>query len=156
MPRADPQAKAETLDLENYFPVLLTALSNKWSGAASQLYMKRFGIGIMEWRVLSAAAAAPGARPFDVCQMVGVDKGAVAKAIRALSSRGFLGVEPDQRDGRSKILTLTTEGWRIHNQILTVALKREAILLETLSEGERGLLLDFLRRLLDRLPALKE
>jgi DNA-binding MarR family transcriptional regulator len=144
------------LDLENYYPGLLTALANKWSGTASRLYSKRFGIGIMEWRVLSAAAAEPGIRPHRVCQIVGVDKGAVAKALRTLAERELVVTELNESDARSKSIRLTEEGWRIHEQVLDIALRREASLLSVLSVSERRDLFDYTRRLLAQLPEITD
>lgn len=144
-----------TLDLDRYFPFLLTALSNKLSSSASQLYARSFGVGVIEWRVLSGAAAAPGSRPNDICQMVGIDKGAVAKALKVLSDQGLVSTEANARDGRSKTIRLTEAGWAMHDQILTIALARQERLLAALEPEERDRLLDYMRRLLATLPALK-
>jgi DNA-binding MarR family transcriptional regulator len=149
------ERKGRTLDLERYFPFLLTALSNKLSSSASQLYTRSFGVGVIEWRVLSGAAAAPGSRPNDVCQLVGIDKGAVAKALKTLTDQGLVATEANERDGRSKTIRLTGAGWALHERILTVALARQERLFEALQPEERDRLLDYMRRLLDRLQALK-
>jgi DNA-binding MarR family transcriptional regulator len=143
------------LDLDRYFPFLLTALSNKWSSAASQLYVKGFGIGVIEMRVLTAAACVPGLRPNDICQLVGIDKGAVAKALKALEGRKFVITAANTRDARSKTIRLTKAGWALHDDILVVALARQERLLAPLSLDDRERLLDYLRTLLAHLPSLK-
>jgi DNA-binding MarR family transcriptional regulator len=143
------------LDLDRYFPFLLTALSNKLSSSASQLYTRRFGLGVIEWRVLSGAAAAPDSRPNDICQLVGIDKGAVAKALKILTDRGLVETEANKRDGRSKTIRLTDNGWVVHERVLRVALARQEQLLEPLQREERERLFDYMRRLLAHLPAMK-
>ncbi len=143
-----------TLELERYFPFLLTRLSNKLSASASQLYMREFGVGIVEWRVLSGAAATPGARPHDICHLVGIDKGAVARAIRTLTERGLLATHAGAGDRRSKQLHLTEQGWQVHDRILKVALAREQTLLSCLPPADRERLLDYMRRLIGQLPEL--
>jgi len=154
-PTGGQQDERRTLDLERYFPFLLTQLSNKLSSAASQLYMREFGVGVVEWRVLSGAAAAPGARPNDICYMVGIDKGAVARAIRTLGERGLMTTEPGTEDGRSKTLHITEAGWALHQQVLEVALRREQVLLAPLSPADREKLLHYMRVLIAQLPSMR-
>lgn len=53
----------------NYVPSHLSHLNNRLSSGASQLYLKHFGVGINEWRILSVLSNWPrstaGATPLE-------------------------------------------------------------------------------------------
>lgn len=46
----------EVVDITTYIPHLLSSVNNALSRGASKLYLKRFGIGIVEWRVSDVSA----------------------------------------------------------------------------------------------------
>ncbi len=49
-------SKKTALHLERYVPGLLAWLSNKLARSASHIYRKQYGLGIVEWRILSYLA----------------------------------------------------------------------------------------------------
>ena len=53
--RRSPHAPA----LDSYTPAYLTFLANKLYGGASAIYRRRFGVGIVEWRIMSLLAIEP-------------------------------------------------------------------------------------------------
>ena len=55
----DARASANALDLENYVPAFLTWIANKLSSSASLIYRRRFGVGIVEWRIMALLAVEP-------------------------------------------------------------------------------------------------
>ena len=55
-PKTSKTLTEVTLHLERYVPGLLAWLSNKLAGDASKVYRSRFGVGIVEWRILSYLA----------------------------------------------------------------------------------------------------
>lgn len=71
-----------------------------------------------------------------------------------MAERHLVVTELNKTDARSKSIHLTAEGWRIHEQVLEIALRREAKLLAVLSASERRVLFDHLRRLLAQLPEI--
>jgi DNA-binding MarR family transcriptional regulator len=154
--QSQEQPLRETLDLEQYLPFLLTSLSNRLSSSASRRYVQKFGVGVLEWRVLAGAAAVPGARPNDICQLVGIDKGGVARSIRTLVEKGIISTADGEKDGRSKHIHITDAGWVLHEAIRKEALARERKLLEPLTDNDRQRLITLLRILLDQLPMLRD
>ena len=48
------------LNLSRYVPGLVTFLANKLATGASQCYRKHFGIGVVEWQMLSMLAVESG------------------------------------------------------------------------------------------------
>ena len=64
--RRDPEASGGrragerlVLDLDRHVPYFFTHISNRLSRGASRVYLKHFGLGITEWRVMGVLAVAP-------------------------------------------------------------------------------------------------
>lgn len=152
MSRRNDRAPADrpVLDLDRYVPFFLTAISNKWSRSASRLYLREFGVGIIDWRVMSMLAVEPDITANRVSQVIGMDKAAVSRSLHALEGRGLVTGDAERR----RRVRLTPEGRAVHDRIIQVALDRERRLLADLSEPEVELLIGLLRRLHARMPAL--
>lgn len=142
------------LDLDNYVPALLNFLSNKLAATASKEYKKRFGVGVLEWRMLSMLAVEDHITANRICQVIGLDKGGVSRSLHKLQQSEHVKFEVDPTDARRQVVSLTAKGWKLHDQILTVALKREQILLGGLSQEEIKTLIGLLRHLHGRVGFL--
>ncbi len=147
MPQRPGPGSARCLDLDNYVPGLVTWLANKLSAGASKLYRERHGLGVIDWRVMSTIGAEDGCTAARICQVVGLDKGAVSRSLALLSARGLVEVA-----GRAKPLRMTKAGRDVHDAILDLALAREARLLAGLSPAEVAELVRLLHILLGKVP----
>ena len=130
-------------------PGMLNRLSNKLSASASALYLERFGMGVLEWRVMVAIAAEPGVSGHRISQIFGLDKATVSRGISRLDHAGYL---EWSGSGRQRCPALSPSGWRLYDRIVPIALERERQLLQGLSAEEHDLLIDLLHRLLANLP----
>ena len=144
--RSCPDA-GRSLDLDNYVPGLVTWLANKLSAGSSKLYRERHGLGVIDWRVLSTVAAENGCTAARVCQLIGLDKGAVSRSFALLSARGLVVM-----GGRAKPAQLTPAGRNVHDALLDLALAREAKLLSALTPAETAELIRLLHILLGKVP----
>lgn len=149
-------ADRDVLDLGAYVPYFLTAISNTWSRSSSRLYLERFGVGVTEWRVISQLAIEPGIPAQRICEIIGLDKGAVSRSVTVLVAAGHVVEGIDGSDGRRQLLELTLSGYALHDRLITLATRREQILLDSLTPDERKQFTGFLRRIHARLPALRE
>lgn len=156
--RHAPEAGAarDVLDLGGYVPYFLTAISNTWSRSSSRLYLKRFGVGVTEWRVISQLAIEPGIPAQRICEVIELDKGAVSRSVSTLIAAGHVREQPDPRDARRQLLALTDTGYALHDQLIALATAREAVLLADLSAEERAQFTHVLRRIHAKLPELRE
>jgi DNA-binding MarR family transcriptional regulator len=136
------------MDRDASVPFLLVAISNKVVASASQAYMRHYGLGIMEWRVMALLASDPGITGKDISTLSGVTAGSVSRAINALRRRRYLDVINDAADNRRSFLKLNSVGMALHNRIIISALEREALLLTGFAQAERRTLLSYLKRLL--------
>jgi DNA-binding MarR family transcriptional regulator len=148
--------KTLQLDLSNYVPAQVTFLSNKLSSGASACYRRHFGIGIVEWRIFALLKIEPNISANRICQVIGLDKAAVSRALKTLNAQGYVSFEKDEKDARSSLVNLTKSGVALHDKILKVALKREKILLQELTKEEISTLLVLLEKLNSRVAEVNE
>ena len=135
------------LDLDRYLPFGLTAIANKIARSASRVYLRRFGVGINEWRILANLRINPGVTANLICQTSGLDKAAVSRSLRLLEDGGMIETSGEPTDVRGRSLRLTARGDALHDGLIGLALRREALLLDGFDEAERKLLLSFIARL---------
>ncbi len=143
------------LDFQNYVPALMTRVSNKWSWSSSQLYYKKFGIGINDWRVMTRLADAPGTSANRISVITGLDKALVGRSIKFLEGRGLATTQSDPTDRRSRTVRLTPKGDEVNRQILSIALRREKQLLAGLTPMEVKTLLTLLSRLAENVSGIQ-
>ncbi|MDF2120129.1 MarR family winged helix-turn-helix transcriptional regulator [Roseiarcaceae bacterium H3SJ34-1] len=142
------------LDLDVYVPHHLTVIANRWSRGSSRIYLKRFGIGVNEWRIISMIAVEPGVTAQRAGLVTSVDKGIVSRAVKEMEAQGLVTATQDDGDARKTSLILTAKGYDLHDRVVAVALEREKRLLEGLSPNEVRHLARLLARIRENLPAV--
>ena len=75
----------------------LLVLVNLTARPFGRLYARRYKITLAEWRVMFTVAGRPGAAASEIAEMLGLDKMAVSRAIRALERSGNLKRTTDGR-----------------------------------------------------------
>jgi DNA-binding MarR family transcriptional regulator len=146
---ADPDAKPQSLVLDEYLPYRLSVASNAVSRLIARAYEDRFGLAIPQWRLMCVLAEGGGATQAAVLTRTGLDKVTVSRAARDLAARRLVMRSDHQADGRSHVLELTGEGRRLHAEIAPLALAYEAALIAGLGPTEVAQL----KRLLGRVQA---
>ena len=141
------------LDMTRYVPALINHISNKLSRGASALYRERYGIGIIEWRILAQLASEPGTTARSICERTALDKSAVSRSFGVLQNRGLIAF-PKNNGRREQFATLTAAGKRLHDRIMKVALEREQRFLAPLSNAERLVLVELLNKLYANVDAV--
>lgn len=150
-----PKAKAKVVNLERYVPAYLTWIANKLSGGASQHYLNAFGVGIETWRCLVLLANEPTVSAQQVSKVIGMDKGSVSRCFKAMQKQKLITLGLSDTDGRIRLAKLTSEGRKLHDRMLGVALERERALLSTLSDDEHETLIRLLKQLHENLPTVE-
>lgn len=140
------------LDLDHYIPFLLSAIANKWSRSSSHIYLAEFGVGVTEWRIMAMLALEPRVTAYRICQVIGLDKAATSRALRALEGRGLVASWQEEPQNHRKTVELTPAGEALHDRIIRRAHNREGILLADLSTDEVDVLAGMLRRMMRRVP----
>jgi DNA-binding MarR family transcriptional regulator len=139
------------IDGANYVPSYLSHLNNRLSSGASQLYLKHFGVGINEWRILSVLSNWPRSSAGTIGETVGMHKTVVSRSLREMEEKQLVLI--DSSDGQ-RLIELTAAGQALHDRIVVVALERERLLTQGFSEDERQMLFGLLRRMLANVEAV--
>lgn len=137
----------KTIDRDHYFPFFVSSIANKISRGGSRIYLKLFGIGIIEWRILSVLAHNPQSTANVICNAIDLDKAAASRSIQVLERLGYVATATDPGDGRKRTVSLTAPGQALHDRAIKVALRREQQLLDGFSDAERDTFLGLLRRM---------
>jgi len=134
------QSTHDELILENFLPYRLSILSHTVSTTIAQVYDKRFGLSIPEWRVIAILGRFPGLSAVEVAERTFLDKVAVSRAVTKLIKNGRIDRQFADADRRRSILNLSEEGQRVHDEVAPLALRFETDLLNKLSDEERSAL----------------
>lgn len=116
---------SKVIDLNTYIPSFLSTINNALSRGASQKYREQFGIGIVEWRVMSMLAIEPNIPAVRIGEVICTDKGQVSRALLSLSEANLAVSEIVSADVRKKNWWLSTAGYAMHARILEIAIERE-------------------------------
>jgi len=143
----DTRISAHALNLDNYVPAYLTYLVGKISNSASATYRPQFGIGITDWRIMALLATEPWIPAGRVCDVIGLDKGAVSRSVRGMKSAGIVDLQRGGYEPVRQAIALTRKGLTLHDRIVKLSLARERQLLKGFSAAERKLLINFLSRM---------
>ncbi|HVV12947.1 MarR family winged helix-turn-helix transcriptional regulator [Amycolatopsis sp.] len=148
---SQPSFRVRSVGRDDYVPAYLSLISNALSWGGSRLFLRLHGVGINEWRVLSAIVNAPGSTATRLGEELGLNKSVISRSIQLMQTRDLVAIETS--DGR-RGLRLTARGHELHDQLMAISLKREELLLAGFSEEEKRLLLSFLRRMHRNVPVM--
>jgi DNA-binding MarR family transcriptional regulator len=136
---------------EQYVPYFINTISNAITNSGSQVYLRRFGVGMNDWRVLSYVGMDPGVTAQEVSSHTKIDKSVISRSVKTLVENGLVIVESSPGFRR---LFLTQDGAKLYKALVPVAMDRERILLDGLTDDDVDELLRLLRTLRDNLPGL--
>ena len=100
--------------------------------------MRREGVDSGEFDVIHAIRKNPGITQAGVCEITGLDKGAVARQTANLEAKGYLIRRENPADGRSRLLFATEKVERLKNSKAHIEASFYEWLLEVLSKEERA------------------
>jgi DNA-binding MarR family transcriptional regulator len=136
-------------------PYQLVLLGNRLNATNSKHYLARYGVGVIEGRVLCALADIDQAAAADVAARLGIDQASVSRALRSLVESGLVEIMGDKNDGRRRLLRLTAAGCTLRERLIADILHRTEIALDGFSPAERSLLSEFIKRLMANVTALE-
>lgn len=133
----------EVLDFDAYTQHLMSVVVNKLGSLSSADYLAQFGLGSIEMRTMASLAYQPNLKASEICNLIGIDKAAISRALTKLMDRALLIASED----RQKRYQLSDTGWSLHEQFLELVKQRQSSLTQGLSEDELILLTHMLRKL---------
>lgn len=147
---------ASTLSFSRSPTVLLQFAAGRFTRSAARLYQKEYGVGATEWRMLVMLTRKPESSVSEASETIGIDKGAVSRALAAMEKKGLVEAIVPDGDARRRKWLLTKDGKALHATILDVAMTRQRKLLAGFSEQEVKDFNAYLTRFMHNLDALNE
>lgn len=138
----------EVIDVSSYAPFLLNAVSNAWGRKTSTIYRRDFDMGLSEWRVISMLNIEPGITASRICDVLRLDKAAVSRSLKALLKKGLLGYEQVSNDPRKRLWSLSAEGLKTHDALMSVALSCESKLVSNIDPEDFNAFLRVMHQML--------
>lgn len=100
-------------------------------------------ISLVEWRCLMWLAARPGSSGAETAMGVGMDRMNVSRSLRSLRDKSYTKRRHDDEDRKKWQWRLTDSGWKVYDRILTSAIQRDEILVQSLDKSEHAAVLQF-------------
>ena len=125
------------LNINEFLPYQLVALSSKVSEDFSQVYISHGGLTQAQWRVLAHVTAVAGKTAKQICELANMDKSTVSRAIKQLEEKGYIQLSKHSSDKRSMVLTATVSGRALYQDITPKALDWESELMSCLQSNEQ-------------------
>lgn len=144
------------IDYDTYVLGNFVRVANRISRGSSALYRRRFGVGVVEWRIMNALAVCAATAAGEICDITGMDKAPISRGVRTLVDRGLVAVNSDPGDQRRQALTLTEAGRDLYREMVPVALERERRFLSALSPEDAKTLRRLLLLLRDHAREMDE
>jgi DNA-binding MarR family transcriptional regulator len=125
------------LKLEHFLPYQLNVVSNLVSQALSRVYVRRYGIGVPEWRVVVTLGQYGVMTAKAVGAHTHMHKTKVSRAVALLEKRRLVARRANRNDMRETFLSLTAAGRAMYQEVAPHALEFARRLTEMLAPGDR-------------------
>lgn len=147
--KTDPRISSASMRLDMDSSVLTQVhfVGNRINATGSAGYRKWYGIGISEFRLLVVLANEPGSTGARINEIMGLDLGAISRALRRMEENGLVLSTEHPRHPSYKCWYLTHDGAELHDKIHEMTREREAAILKGFDRSEVFLLLSLLHRL---------
>ncbi|MPT48670.1 MAG: MarR family transcriptional regulator [Sphingobium sp.] len=134
----------QVIDRHLYVPHYLVVLANGMERGQSRIYIKHLGIGINEARIITVVAHSGPLTAAEISEILVMNKSITSRSLQTLEAKALVEIGAAKR---SRPVTLTAEGYRLHDRIITVSLAREKLMLNGFSPNEKAIVLGYLARM---------
>ncbi len=136
----------EEFKLDQFFPYLARVFYSQITKAVSQIYEDQYGMKRYEWRAMVILAPQESLTSAEIMERSSMDKVSVSRAVSALRKRGWILEQTNKKDGRSRLLKLSSDGRNVFQQLLPQMVALEQKILDDLSSDEIALLISLMKR----------
>lgn len=144
----------KTLSMSRTPTMLMSFAANKFTEAAARYFKNKFDLGTVDWRVVLLLARMPDITAVQASKTLGVDQATVSRCAQRLIKMDLISVGDLHANGRSRGLSLSPAGRRLHDEILEASLTRIKFLLKEFDPDEVKVFCKMLLRLTDSLEDL--
>jgi DNA-binding MarR family transcriptional regulator len=139
-----------------YLAVRVMSLANRLNRGASSFYQRRFGIAMVDYRIVMALGLVKGLNISEVAAAADIDKAAASRSLRDLEKRGMVELEQTATRGRAAIVHLTEEGKALARELKKSSRLREQRLVEALTADELTQVTALVQKLIDGVPNMNK
>lgn len=144
----------QKINIDRHATAQINMLANKLMLKSSTAYTQNFGIGMMEWRVISVLSNSPNSSLQSISDILGLDKAAVSRTVKKLEEKQYISVAGDKSDKRVYVINLTQTGKQLYEVAADFAIDREKQLLENLNDDEKDQLFRLLKMLRNKVDEM--
>lgn len=145
----------EAVAFDRYLPTVLSKLVSELRISANAFFGDRYGVTLIEWRILSFLAAAGPSSAYTIWTEGELDKAAVSRALRGLEAREFVTISSAAKSRRpSLVIDLAPAGRKLHDAMFDEIMARHERLLDGLSPEAVDALFGLLRRIRENIPGM--
>ncbi len=124
------------LQLLKFVPFRLNRLAAEVSTKLAEVYSDRFGIDIVEWRILITLAAHDSCSAQFIVNCTRTHKSRISRGVNRMIELKLVARSESKGDRRETLLRLTSKGKALHQQLVPVVLEQECRMMECLDEAE--------------------
>lgn len=135
---------------DEFIPAKIMTLATLLRRATALRFTRLFGVSLVEWRVIMRLAANPGISTTQLSDRIGLNKGQVSRAVASLADRGLIRSEPHPSDTRKAVLSLTSEGDGLHQDMMVAGIARHAEFFDGISVDDLAVATRVLDQLTDK------
>jgi DNA-binding MarR family transcriptional regulator len=152
-PPGSGQDNGPALELEEFLPYRLNVVASLASQALARIYGERYGIGVAEWRVLAALGPSGVMTGKAIGAHSLMHKTKVSRAVALLAKRKLLVRRVNRQDMREALLSLTTAGRAVYQDLTPIALDFARHLVDGIDAGDQAVFNGVLKVLTERAAA---
>jgi DNA-binding MarR family transcriptional regulator len=124
------------LELPKFIPFRLNRLAAEVSTKLAEVYTDRFGIDIVEWRILVTLAAEGPCSAQSIVRSTRTHKSRISRGVNRMIELNLV-VRSDSRDDRREArLRLSAKGRALHGRMVPVVLAQEQSIVSCLTRQE--------------------
>ncbi|MEM8593185.1 MAG: MarR family transcriptional regulator, partial [Pseudomonadota bacterium] len=121
--------------LDQYLPYQMSVLARRLSQGFEEVYRKKYGLSVADWRVLVHLHDAGSCSVREISLQADLEKSRVSRAVARLEARSLVTKTEHAGDKRLLQLTLSDTGHEVVSEILPLAEEYEAQVLSGLSDA---------------------
>lgn len=117
---------SEKIDLQDFLPFRLNRVATLLSRRLSDIYSKKFGLDIPQWRVLATLGYQSTCTAQTIVCLTYTHKSTISRAVSKLTAAGFIESASSETDKREQLLRLSPAGQVLYDELAPLAREVEA------------------------------
>lgn len=117
---------SEKIDLHNFLPFRLNRVATLLSRRLSEIYSKKFGLDIPQWRVLATLGFRSTCTAQTIVCLTYTHKSTISRAVSKLTAAGYIESVSSETDKREQVLRLSPSGQALYDELAPMVRQVEA------------------------------